>query len=109
MFPGNIRELENIVERTLLFSDQAEIGIEDLALTAAAIVMNSDAPSASIDADDDLKTRVRKITRRVEHDMIEKALDETSGNVTQAAKKLGISRKSLQMKMKELGLREALS
>ncbi len=108
-WPGNIRELENIVERTLLFSDQAEIGIEDLALTAAAIVMNSDAPSASIDADDDLKTRVRKITRRVEHDMIEKALDETSGNVTQAAKKLGISRKSLQMKMKELGLREALS
>ena len=108
-WPGNIRELENIVERTLLFSDQDEIGIEDLALTATAIVMNSDAPAASIDADDDLKTRVRKITRRVEHDMIEKALEETSGNVTQAAKKLRISRKSLQMKMKELGLREALS
>jgi transcriptional regulator with PAS, ATPase and Fis domain len=108
-WPGNIRELENIVERTLLFSDQPEIGIEDLALTATAIVMNSEAPAASIDADDDLKTRVRKITRRVEHDMIEKALEETSGNVTQAAKKLGISRKSLQMKMKELGLREALS
>ncbi len=108
-WPGNIRELENIVERTLLFSDQDEIGIEDLALTATAIVMNSDAPAASIDADDDLKTRVRKITRRVEHDMIEKALEATSGNVTQAAKKLRISRKSLQMKMKELGLREALS
>lgn len=108
-WPGNIRELENIVERTLLFTDQEEIGLEDLALTATSIVMNSDAPSAALDADDDLKTRVRKITRRVEHDMIEKALDETSGNVTQAAKKLGISRKSLQMKMKELGLREALS
>ena len=62
----------------------------------------------SIDADEDLKTRVRKITRKVEQDMIE-ALEDTSGNVTQTAKKLGISRKSLQMKMKELGLREALS
>ena len=107
-WPGNIRELENVVERTLLFSDQHEIGLEDLAFSATSIVMNADCPAMSIDADEDLKTRVRKITRKVEQDMIEKALEDTSGNVTQTAKKLGISRKSLQMKMKELGLREAV-
>lgn len=108
-WPGNIRELENIVERTLLFSDQNEIGLEDLAFSATSIVMNTEARNLSLGADEDLKTRVRKITRKVEQDMIEKALEDTSGNVTQTAKKLGISRKSLQMKMKELGLREALS
>ena len=43
---------------------------------------------------------------RVERELIVKALDETGGNVTQAARLLKISRKSLQMKMKEFGLRD---
>ena len=52
-----------------------------------------------------LKEAVRAETERVERELIQKALDETGGNVTQAARKLKISRKSLQTKMKELGLR----
>jgi DNA-binding NtrC family response regulator len=42
----------------------------------------------------------------VEKDLIVKALEETQGNVTRAAKLLQISRKSLQTKMKEFGLRD---
>ena len=38
--------------------------------------------------------------------MIERTLDETGGNVTQGARHLGISRKSLQTKMKDFGLRD---
>ncbi len=53
-----------------------------------------------------LKDIVRAETSRVERELIVKALDETHGNVTQAARLLKISRKSLQMKMKELGLRD---
>jgi len=53
-----------------------------------------------------LKEAVRVETERVERDLIQRALDETGGNVTQAARKLQISRKSLQTKMKELGLRD---
>ena len=53
-----------------------------------------------------LKQAVRVETERVERDLIQRALDETGGNVTQAARKLQISRKSLQTKMKELGLRD---
>ena len=45
-------------------------------------------------------------TERVERELIQRALDETGNNVTQAARKLKISRKSLQTKMKELGLRD---
>ncbi len=57
-------------------------------------------------APDSLKEAVRVETERVERELIQRALDATGGNVTQAARKLKISRKSLQTKMKELGLRE---
>ena len=67
-------------------------------------VVDDDAGSVSGDAS--LKDIVRAETSRVERELIAKALDETGGNVTQAAKLLKISRKSLQMKMKELGLRD---
>ena len=53
-----------------------------------------------------LKEIVRQETERVEREMIQKALADTGGNVTQAARQLRISRKSLQTKMKELGLRD---
>ncbi len=43
---------------------------------------------------------------RLERDLIERALKQTQGNVTHAARLLKISRKGLQLKMKELGLRE---
>ena len=100
-WPGNIRELENLMERTMLFCERPEIQVSDLppeigGLPAAAAVSPG---SAS------LKEAVRAETERVERELIQKALDETGGNVTQAARKLKISRKSLQTKMKELGLR----
>ena len=49
---------------------------------------------------------MRETTLRLEKELIARALQETGGNVTQTAKRLKISRKSLQMKMKEFGLRE---
>jgi transcriptional regulator with PAS, ATPase and Fis domain len=48
---------------------------------------------------------VKDATRRIEKKAIEEALQETQNNVTQAAIKLNISRKGLQLKMKELGIR----
>ena len=53
-----------------------------------------------------MKDIVKQATAELERDLIVKALKETRGNVTRAAKKLKISRKSLQNKMKEFGLRE---
>ncbi len=65
--------------------------------------------SAELSGDTSLKDIVRAETSRVEKEFIAKALAETGGNVTQAAKLLKISRKSLQMKMKEFGLRDTES
>ena len=62
------------------------------------------APSVGTGAS--MKQIVRQATADLERELIRKALDETGGNVTRAASKLGISRKGLQNKMKEFGLRE---
>ncbi|MDX2089501.1 MAG: sigma-54 dependent transcriptional regulator [Kofleriaceae bacterium] len=128
-WPGNIRELENVLERTILFSKNERIERSDLQLSTTTPVeppaVRSTASGAMVpviedEIDDDdavsgelagvssgsLKDIVRAETSRVERELIVKALDETGGNVTQAARLLKISRKSLQMKMKELGLRD---
>ncbi len=116
-WPGNIRELENVLERTILFTKGDRIERADLQLASAAQEPASQSqPVAVVSAIDDeendaelsgsLKEAVRAETARVERELIVKALDETGGNVTQAARLLKISRKSLQMKMKEFGLRD---
>ena len=117
-WPGNIRELENIVERTLLFCESEVVDVPDLPpdLTAkVGLGLGQGRPTASslpADAfgnigDGSMKDIVRQATAELERDLITRALEETSGNVTHAARRLKISRKSLQIKMKELGLREA--
>jgi len=107
-WPGNIRELENLMERTILFCEDPEIRVSDL---PPEIVGAAPASAATVEgeprpAGGSLKEAVRAETERVERELIQRALDATGGNVTQAARKLKISRKSLQTKMKELGLRE---
>jgi nitrogen regulation protein NR(I) len=120
-WPGNIRELENVLERTILFCEGPVIRAGDLPAEIAGAVAQVNAPAAPMStaptsapvsaasADgraSSLKEIVRQETERVERELIMRALDETGGNVTQAARKLKISRKSLQNKMKEFGLRD---
>ena len=57
----------------------------------------------------DLKEAVKAGSRRIEEALIREALAQTDSNVTRSARKLGISRRSLQSKMKELGLREEIA
>jgi two-component system response regulator AtoC len=112
-WPGNIRELENVIERCVLLADDNTIRLRDLS-TEVRSTAGSGAGGGAGDDDEDgdpnapggLKGVVRERTRALERDLIMKALDQTNTNVTQAARLLKISRKSLQIKMKELGLRE---
>jgi DNA-binding NtrC family response regulator len=107
-WPGNIRELENIMERTLLFADKLVVDVADLPPDLQAKIGGLKAPAMSSPPAEggSMKDIVRQATAELERDLIQKALDETQGNVTHAARRLKISRKSLQIKMKELGLRE---
>ncbi|AKF09458.1 sigma-54-dependent transcriptional regulator [Sandaracinus amylolyticus] len=128
-WPGNIRELENVIERAMLFCDGERIDVGDLPPDLRVTPPSSpgshaavaSARRAEIDEDDDedlgeeptasgeigLKELVREAAAKVERELIVRALQQTGGNVTHTARLLKISRKSLQTKMKELGLREA--
>jgi len=98
-WPGNVRELENVLERAVLLAESDMLQASDLHGVETSVV-------APIPDGQDLKEIVRVHTAAVERVKIREALDETGGNVTQAARKLGISRKGLQLKMREYGLRE---
>jgi two-component system, NtrC family, response regulator AtoC len=112
-WPGNIRELENVIERCVLLSDGDLIEPANLPLEvrSATVEPGATPAAAAPDEGDDgapggLKEQVREATAKLEKELIVKALAQTGNNVTQAARLLKISRKSLQIKMKELGLRE---
>jgi len=111
-WPGNIRELENVIERAVLFSDQIQIRTEDLPGEIRGMSgppSSTPSPPATLSAaqlSDGLKEQVKAAMSRLERELIVRALDQTHGNVTHAARLLKISRKGLQLKMKELNLRE---
>ncbi len=112
-WPGNIRELENVVERAVLFCDGDTLVASDLPpdvrgneAKAPAEAEPSTEDSAAAPGADGLKEQVKAAMSRLERQLIHKALEQTGGNVTHAARLLKISRKGLQLKMKELGLRE---
>jgi two-component system response regulator AtoC len=98
-WPGNVRELENTVERAVLLASKPVLSLEDFGL---------EGPEGPPEAAEGLglKEYVRVYTARLERARIQEALEAHAGNVTHASRALGISRKSLQMKMKEYGLRE---
>src|SRR5262249_9347845 len=96
-WPGNIRELENLMERTMLFCEGPEIRVSDLpaeisgvppapapvaeeaarGVPLAAVVPGA---SGSVPTPSSLKEAVRLETERVERELIQRALDETGGN-----------------------------
>jgi len=114
-WPGNIRELENVMERSVLFADGDLVTVAQLPETLRERTPGAARPVAPLGAlgaiaapsGASMKDIVRQAQSELERTLISRALEETGGNVTRAAKKLQISRKSLQVKMKELGLRGA--
>jgi transcriptional regulator with GAF, ATPase, and Fis domain len=95
-WPGNVRELENEIMRTLVLGGDvidAEIVLPDRDLQAARAV-------AASAADLDLKSQVD----RLERTLIRKALRQSGGNQSAAARTLGISRYGLIKKMRRLGV-----
>ena len=112
---GNIRELENVMERAVLFCDTTEVAAGDLPMEVRNTEPGPTLPvptatlAAPLSGSDGLKEQVKAAMSRLERELIVKALRQTGGNVTHAARLLKISRKGLQLKMKELGLRDERS
>jgi two-component system response regulator AtoC len=96
-WPGNIRELENVVRNIVAIGD-AELAIADL---HADRVGHSAIPEGA--AVSSLKVAARAASRRMERELILKALEHTRWNRKRAARNLQISYKSLLTKIKEIG------
>ncbi len=104
-WPGNIRELENLIERMMLLAQNNIITLQEIpgefkTAVDKAIITQTD------NSKKPFKDFMRNHMENVERQMIIKCLEKSGGNVTKAAKELGLSRKGLQLKMIKYGLRK---
>jgi len=95
-WPGNVRELENIIERAVI-------------MARGEMITPLEFPVDLQNLDEDLKESRIDLTpgrslKEVEKEMILRTLEEAGGNRTHAARILGISRRTLQLKLKEYGI-----
>ena len=99
-YPGNVRELENLVERAVLLCRGQVIDLEDLPATARPGQRSAGEP---------LPKDLPGVLADIERQAIESALERSGGIQTQAAEALGISERVLRYKMKKYGLEGRLS
>ena len=104
-FPGNVRELENILQRAMTLSDGDVIYADDLHLPATSSeIAPAPAPRPSAELPDSGQIDLESYLERVEREAIEKALEASRYNKTAAAKKLGISFRALRYRLKKIGI-----
>ena len=96
-FPGNVRELRNLIERLLIMTPGASIDAEHV---RAVLPYSSAQVSAASE-----NVRLSEAVREFEKQTIEAALAESGGSMTRAAARLGLERSHLYKKMKKLGCR----
>ena len=95
-WPGNIRELRNLMERLVYMTQGDKIEAEDLAFSLS--------PSGGSTSILDAGLNLNDATHRFQEQYIQQAIERSRGNVSQAAKNLGVHRSNLYRKMRQLGM-----
>lgn len=107
-WPGNVRQLRNVVERAVIFCEKEQITIKELPLLGVLDEIDQathDIPSTNVELKQ-LKKEVRKkAVDKIEKDFILNALAKNDWNVTQAAQTVGLQRTNFQGLMKKHGVK----
>lgn len=98
-WPGNVRELQNVIERSVILTDGDRIGLSHLPTNIVEAAAGGSASASK-------GFGMRRARRRFEIDLIRRALRETDGNRTHAAKLLEISHRALLYKLKDYGIKD---
>ena len=104
---GNIRELRNVIERSIVLADGESLELSDLPAEFITPIKNQTSIPANVDSTSlhiPFLDDYREARKAFEKSYIERCLIETNGNVTRAAEKVGMHRQSLQQKLKDLGI-----
>jgi two-component system response regulator AtoC len=100
---GNVRELENVIERAVIYADGGVIRAQDLGVNEMSI---RDALAENVPMDGPLHAIAEAATRIAESRRIKQVLKQTNGNKTRAAEVLQVSYKTLLTKIKDYQLEE---
>lgn len=100
-YPGNVRELQNIIERAVTLERSSLITLDSL---PPGLVDHSSSPTASAARLPEGGVDLEEVVAELERTMIEQALERTDGNRTEAAKLLGISFRSMRYRLQKLGI-----
>jgi len=107
-FPGNIRELRNLIERAVILSSGEEIGAEHFPLARSVAAYGNGHGSANMNWMETLPQSfdLRNLLSSVEKKLIERTLESTRGAQAEAARRLGLSRSDLSYKLLKYELRK---
>ena len=91
-WPGNIRELQHAIERAIIMADGNELDSRDFFFLSAKPTSEKTSSSTTLNLDD------------MERSTIQRAIDKNGGNISKAAKELGLTRASLYRRLEKYGL-----
>jgi len=112
-WPGNVRELENIVNQAVLLSDSKIINLDELVngrifipIQNDKILQNEKKDDFEFDKIKDLKMAIANLSKEYEKKILHYYLEKNNFNKSKTAKELGITRKTLDFKIKSLNIHD---